>query len=109
LISSTTTLAEACSHIRSTRGWGDAEEHLLKHIKATEYQAEISKAKGRDLEGILYQSMKFVLHKAAYQDFGDVGDRFVKACRSILRAEPSSRLSGIIRKFFEYHGKAGLL
>lgn len=108
-LSSTTTLAEACSHIRKTKGWGDAEEHLLKHIKATEYQAEISKAKGRNLEVIFNQSMQFVLHKTAYQDFGDVGDRFVKACRSILRAEPSSRLSGIIRKFFEYHNKAGLL
>ncbi|MBH3384001.1 hypothetical protein I5S53_08445 [Pseudomonas juntendi] len=108
-LSSTTTLAEACSHIRKTQGWGDAEEHLLKHIKATEYQAEISKANGRNLEMIFNQSMQFVLHKAAYQDFGDVGDRFVKACRSILRAEPSSRLSGIIRKFFEYHNQAGLL
>lgn len=108
-LSSATTLAEACTHIRSTRGYGDAEEHLLKHIKATEYQAEISKAKGRDLEEILYQSMQFVLNKAAYQDFGDVGDRFVRACRSILRAEPSSRLSGIIQKFFEYHDKAALL
>lgn len=108
-LSSTTTLAEACTHIRKTKGWGDAEEHLLKHIKATEYQAEISKANGRNLEMIFNQSMQFVLHKTAYQDFGDVGDRFVKACRSILRAEPSSRLSGIIRKFFEYHNKAGLL
>ncbi|MBM1185311.1 MULTISPECIES: P-loop NTPase fold protein [Pseudomonas] len=107
--SDTTTLVEACAHIRLTKGWGSAEEHLLRSITPKEYEAEIRKANGRDLEGVFSQSMQFVHHKAAFNDFGDVGDRFVLACKRIVRAEPHSRLTGIIRKFFDQHDQAGLL
>lgn len=108
--STATTLVQACHHIRATRGWGSAEEHLLKSISSADYEIDIRKASGHDLEGIFYQSMQFLTHKASYEaSLGDVADRFVEACRSIVNAEPGSRLSALIRRFFKSRGKEDLL
>ncbi|MEE3923324.1 P-loop NTPase fold protein [Pseudomonas viridiflava] len=105
-----TTLVQACLLIRTTRGWGTAEEHLLKTISAAEYEKEIRQATGYDLEGIFYQSMQFLINKHSYaSSFGDVADRFVAACQSIVAAEPDSRLTGLIRRFFKSRDKEAIL
>lgn len=104
--SSVITLVQACHHIRSCRGWGSAEEHLLKTISEADYEAEIRSAKGNDLEGLLHQSMQFVIHKTAYEPhFGDVAERFIAACKKIVRTEPDSRLTKIIQSFFKARGQ----
>lgn len=108
--SNATTLVQACHHIRSNRGWGSAEEHLMKTISAADYEMEIRRANGNDLEGIFYQSMQFLIHKASYEPhFGDIAERFVEACRKIVSAEPDSRLTTIIRRFFKSRGEDALL
>ena len=108
--SSATTLVQACHHIRSTSGWGHAEEHLMKTISAADYETEIRGANGKDLEGIFYQSMQFLIHKTAYEPhFGDVAERFVEACRKIVSAEPNSRLTTIIQRYFKSRDKEALL
>lgn len=104
-----TTLIQACNHIRSTKGWGSAEEQLLKSISATEYETEIRQATGVDLEVIVHQSMQFVVHKDAHQIFGDVGNRFVQACKAIVTTDPHSRLTALIRRFFTSRDQQGLL
>ena len=107
--SNATTLLEACDTICSTRGWGSAEESLLKSITAAEYETEIRNATGFDLETIILQSMQFVIHKDAYQSFGDVGDRFVQACQAVVTSDPNSRLTSLIRRFFTSRDQQGLL
>lgn len=105
-----TTLVKACHFMRSTRGWGDAEQNLFRTISAAEYELEIRKVSGDDLENILNQSMQFVLHKSTYEEhFGDVVDRFVGACKSIVSTDPNSRLTAIIRRFFNKRGQEALL
>lgn len=104
-----TTLVLACNHIRSTKGWGSAEEQLLKSISAAQYETEMRKATGFDLEVIVHQSMKFVVHEDAYQDFGDVGNRFVQACKKIVTTDPHSRLTSLIRRFFSSRDQLGRL
>ncbi|GLH50590.1 P-loop NTPase fold protein [Pseudomonas lactis] len=107
--SNSTTLVETCNHIRATKGWGSAEENLLKSITAAEYETEIRNATGFDLETIILQSMQFAIHKDAYQSFGGVGDRFVQACQAIVTSNPDSRLTSLIRRFFTSRDQQGLL
>jgi len=104
------TLVQACHHIRSNSGWGSAEEHLVKTISEADYEAEIRSAKGSDLEGLLYQSIQFIIHKTSYEPhFGDVAERFITACKKIVESEPDSRLTKIIQRFFKARGQEAQL
>ncbi|WP_416310857.1 P-loop NTPase fold protein [Pseudomonas sp. W03] len=108
--SGATTLVQACRKIRETKAWGEAEEILLKNISAAEYEDEIRKASGQDLQNILFPSMMFVRHKTSYEpSFGDVAERFVAACKSIVAADPTSRLATIIVRFFKSRGEEAQL
>lgn len=108
--SNATTLVDACNLIRTSRGWNTSEEHLLRTISAADYAFEIRAARGNDLEAIMYQSMQFLIHKDSYtSSFGDVADRFLAACKSIVVSDPKSRLAKLIQRFFKSRGKEALL
>ncbi|RUI43487.1 hypothetical protein IPC414_02655 [Pseudomonas aeruginosa] len=107
---SSMTIVQACYNIRERNGWGRQESYLLKSVDVASYESQIRNATGRDLEVLIRQGVDFVLHKSAYEEaFGDVGDRFVDACRNIVNRESGSRLQLIISRYFESKGKEGVL
>ncbi|HBP5729939.1 TPA: hypothetical protein L6B23_21875 [Pseudomonas aeruginosa] len=107
---SSMTVVQACYNIRVRSGWGREERYLLKSVDVAKYESQIRHASGRDLEVLISQGVKFILNKSSYEEsFGDVGDRFVAACRNIVKGEPGSRLQLIISRYFESKGVGDVL
>jgi len=100
------TVLDVCRKVRVDRGWGSGEEALMRSVTAAEYEAAIRGVVGKDLRLLLLQSMDFLKSRTTYEaHFGDAMSKFLDACRSIVRQEPNSRLSAVIRELFKDSGR----
>lgn len=99
------TVLDVCRKVRIDRGWGPGEDDLMRSVTAVEYEAAIRGATGEDLRLLLLQSMDFLKSRSNYEaHFGDAMSKFLEACQSIVRQEPNSRLSAVIRVLFKDSG-----
>jgi hypothetical protein len=103
-------LVDACFKVASSGGWGEQEKNVLKNASSLDFEAELRKLTGDQFRWFIAKNVEFLSQKKQWEPhFGPAMDNFLGACRRICDVDPSSRLSGIIRREFEDAGMMPLL
>jgi hypothetical protein len=103
------TLVEAVLHIARDSSWGDRQKRPIENATQGEYEAAIRSLRLADLRTFLYEHLKWHGQQLGNEYFPNGVRNFIGACRHICSAEPSSRLTSMIRRTFEDTKKTALL
>ncbi|SHN04319.1 hypothetical protein SAMN05192549_10424 [Duganella sacchari] len=94
-------LLEVCVDVIKNSGWGDLEETAMRNSTLQQYEDEIRKLSGKDLQTFMIKSMEFYVNRATYEKhFAPAMQNFLMACRAICQKNDNPRRTQLIRKVF---------
>ncbi len=100
LINPKLTLIETVERIIINSGWGELERFALGNSTIYQYEETLKHMEGYPLSDFMTQHKKWIINPHD-DNFGKGASNFIAACSKICSDEPNSRLSKIIRRFFE--------
>lgn len=103
------TLVEAVLHIARESSWGKRQTRPIENATPAEYEVAIRSLKLNELRTFLYEHLKWHGQQLGNEYFPNGVNNFVSACRHICSVEPSSRLTGMIKRTYEATKKMTLL
>jgi hypothetical protein len=94
-------LLDVCVSVIKNSGWGDLEEKAMQASTPEQYEDEIRKLAGKDLQTFMLKSMDFYVNRGTYEKhFAPALQNFLLACRSICQQDDNPRRTQLVRKVF---------
>lgn len=100
LINPPLTLVETVERIIVNSGWGDRERFALRNSTIEQYENTLKQMENYLLSNFMTQHGEWI-NNPYDENFRKGADNFIAACSKICSDEPNSRLSKIIRRFFD--------
>jgi hypothetical protein len=95
------TLLEVCIRVIKNSGWGDLEVRAMQSSTPEQYEDEIRKLSGKDLQTFMLKSIDFYVNRATYdKHFSPAMQNFLLACRAICQKNDNPRRTELMRKVF---------
>lgn len=102
LINPPLTLVETVERISVNSSWGEKEKFALRNSTIEQYENTLKQMEGYPLSHFMTKHREWIINPYD-EDFRKGGDNFIAACSKICFDDPNSRLSKIIRRFFDAH------
>jgi len=100
LINPPLTLVETVERISVNSSWGEKERFALRNSTIEQYENTLKQMKNYPLSHFMTKHREWIINP--YDEaFRKGADNFIAACSKICFDEPNSRLSKIIRRFFD--------
>lgn len=97
-----TTVIDAVMSIIENSGWGTLQESALKSATAADFEAAIRGIEIDKLHLFMRRMIDMRVHKEGYeQSFGLATERFVDACKNIVKDKNSPRLARLVKRLFD--------
>lgn len=101
-VQANTSLVDACTYIIENSGWGTLQEVAMRQATAADFEAAIRGMEINELPRFMRHMMNICLQRTTYDPhFGSATERFVEACRTIMKDTASPRLAGVIKRLFD--------
>ena len=103
------TICEAVERIVRTSGWGDREIAAFANSTVSDYEAAIRTLTLEPLRVFIMQHIGWLSGDFGGDHFKKAAENFTVACKKIYGADPTGRLSQMIKRSFAEAGKEALL
>jgi hypothetical protein len=103
------TIFEAVERIVRTSGWSDREIAALANSTVSDYEATIRTLTLEPLRIFIVQHVSWLSEDLGGNRFRKAAENFTVACKKIYAADPTGRLSEMIKRSFAEVGKEALL
>lgn len=100
LINPPLTLVETVERIIVNSGWGEKERFALRNSTIEQYENTLKQMENYPLSDFMTKHGEWIINPYD-EDFRKGADNFIATCSKICFDEPNSRLSKIIRRFFD--------